>query len=310
MMQTGYLRKPFRNEMFIALACLPLYMAGIAKYGLHLLLALLVSCIVGYATERVAMHIKKEQDTAFGYIYWLLFPLILPPVLPLWMVGFTVLFSTIICIVFFGGFGRHIVTPIAVGWTFAFLSYQSVFGFSWSFPFPGPFDGFSHFVAAVPTIDHPVTFFKARSPIPLLDILIGNFPQVPGNAVPLLLIIVGLLLMIVRAVDSRVVISFAGTVLFLTIIFNALYPETTAAPHSLLVGNFCVAAFIILPDNRTASRTVPGRWLTGILTGIIAFVIRTYSSIPDGVFFAVLFGNVFSPLIDEVVLTITCKGKQ
>jgi Na+-translocating ferredoxin:NAD+ oxidoreductase RnfD subunit len=70
----------------------------------------------------------------------------------------------------------------------------------------------------------------------------------------------------------------------------------------LFMGNLLLAAFFIIPDRRIAPRTKPGRWIVGILTGVAAFLIRYFSSFPDGVFFAVLFGSVFSAIIDEGVL--------
>jgi Na+-translocating ferredoxin:NAD+ oxidoreductase RnfD subunit len=103
-------------------------------------------------------------------------------------------------------------------------------------------------------------------------------------------------------------LTFFGTVVFLHVLFHALFPETIQPVASLLVGNSLVVGFFVVPDSRIAPRTRAGRWWIGLLIGIVAFVIRGFSSFPEGVLFAVLFGNVFSAIVDEGILKQRYKG--
>jgi Na+-translocating ferredoxin:NAD+ oxidoreductase RnfD subunit len=84
------------------------------------------------------------------------------------------------------------------------------------------------------------------------------------------------------------------------------FAELSTAPllQTLMVGDTLWVAFLILPDTRNSARTIQGRWLTGFVAALVAFLIRHFASVADGAFFAVLFVAVFTPLIDEAFLKI------
>lgn len=297
-----------RSDRLLALCALPLYLAAIGKYGLKMVAALLLSVVIGAGVELVAWRLRKKTPDLFGYPAWILLPLVLPPVFPLWMTGVAVFFGVVIGAAFFGGHGRALASPVAIGWAFAALSFPFEFNLGWSLPFPGFFLGFTRYSAAVITTEHPLVYLRYRLPESLETLIRGAFPQPAGNAVPVLLLGVGLILLLLRAIDYRTCLAFFTTVLILNFSLNALFPDHIHPMTSLLVGNLMLAGLFILPDRRIAARTPAGRWIIGILTGIVAVVIRNFSSFPDGVFFAVLFANVFAAIIDEGVLHQTYKG--
>lgn len=296
---------PERNDILIIVFTIPLYIAAIGKYGFKIAFALLISVIIGAVTEIVAFKLRKKEIGILGTPVWFLVPLVLPPVFPLWMIGVSLFFGVVIGVVFFGGHGRALASPVALSWAFGILSFAFAFNLGWSLPFPGIFFGFKHYIAAVLTVDHPLLYadFRIyRIPEPITAILAGDFPQTVGNAIPYVVIVCGILLLLLRAIDFRVCLSFLGTVCLLAIACNYLFPDVSQHVLELFIGNVFLVAFFIVSNRRTAPRTKAGRWITGILTGVVAFLIRYFSSFPDGVFFAVLFGNVFSAIIDESVL--------
>jgi len=130
----------------------------------------------------------------------------------------------------------------------------------------------------------------------------GAFPQPLGMALPWLLLGCGLLLLIFRAVDFKSVFTFFGTAVVLQLVYS-LIAGTPEGVTDLLAGNLLFAGFFIFPLRQTAPRTNAGRIITAVMTAVIAVMIRNYSSFPDGVFFAIIFGNVFSALIDDQLLT-------
>lgn len=291
-----------RNDRIIAILAIPLYIAAIGRYGTKIIFALVLSIVIGLIVEIAAFVIRKKRIELLGYPAWILFPLILPPVFPLWMTGVALFFGIVIGVAFFGGHGRTLVSPVAIGWAFAALSFPFAFNLGWSLPFPGFFTGFHHYIASVITTEHPLIYLSYRIPKSLIEILIGNFPQPSGNAIPYMVIICGILLLVLRAIDFRMCLSFLATVWFLTVVLHTFFPNMFQNVSGLFVGNFFFAGFFIIPNQRIAPRTEMGRWLIGILTGLAAFIIRSFSSFPDGVFFAILFGNVFSAIIDESIL--------
>jgi Na+-translocating ferredoxin:NAD+ oxidoreductase RnfD subunit len=296
---------PDRNDILLIIFLLPLYIAAIGKYGLKIVFALLISVIIGTVVEIAAFKIRKKEIGILGTPAWILFPLVLPPVFPLWMAGVSLFFGVLIGVVFFGGHGRALASPVALGWTFATLSFSFAFNFGWSLPFPSMSFGFTRYIAAVLTVDHPLLYIDTRInrlADPIAAVFMGDVPQTLGNAIPYVVIVCGVLLLLLRAIDFRICLSFIGTVCLLAISCNYVFPSISQHVLELFIGNLLFVAFFIIPDRRIAPRTKGGRWLTGILTGVVAFIIRYFSSFPDGIFFAVLFGNVFSAIIDEGVL--------
>ena len=305
-----YARYPGRNDTALALATIPLYIGGIARYGLRVLILLFICVAVGYALERFSARMREKREKPLGFYAWILLPLILPPLLPLWMGATALFFGTLIAVVFFGGHGREIASPIAVGWAFGSLSFPVAFGFGWTYPFSQFSLGLTRLGAALPTIDHPVLLYMTRAPVPFESILLGRFPGPTGNAIPLITIICGVLLLLFKAVDFRSSFFFFLTLFALQFILHTLVPAQVQSIESLFVGNVLIAGFFIVPDFRLVPRTLRGRWITGVITGIIALLIRNFSSFPDGVFFAVLFGNTFSAIIDEWVVQYRFRSSE
>lgn len=295
----GYRRNPARDDIIISTLTIPLYLAAAGRYGVRIFAALALSLAVGLLTEIIGARIRKKKMLLPGLACWMLIPLVLPPVFPLWMTAASVFFAALIGVVFFGGYGRQLASPVALAWTFAVLSYPRSFGFGWSMPFTGYLSGFGRQIAAVLIIDHPLEFASAQPSVLLADILKGNLPQTPGSAVPIVLIAAGILLYLLRAVDIRSSLVFILATAIPAAILHRAAPGSFDPPSALLIGNFLLAALFVYPDRRISPRTRGGRYATAILAGIIAVLIRSYSSFPCGVFFAVLFANVFSPIIDE-----------
>lgn len=295
------IHKSQRNDLLIALAALPLYVTGIGWYGWKLGVLLLVSIAAGIATEEISRRLGKDDVRYYPFYLWILFPLVFPPAFPIVPAAVGIIFSLIVCVTFFGGHGRQIVSPVAICWAFCILSFTSIFNNSYVFPFSSFSEGFTHWTAGVPTIDNPAVLFSGQLEEFLPAILSGSFPQTSGSAFPFLVILLGIILLLVRAVDFRICLSFLisygiGFLILLRI------PQAGVSFADLFIGNFWLVAFFILPDKRTISRTFGGRWITGLIAGICGLVIRYFSAYTDGIVFAVILANIFSGIVDILVL--------
>jgi Na+-translocating ferredoxin:NAD+ oxidoreductase RnfD subunit len=301
------MNRSIRNDILLSLAGLVLYIPAIGRYGAKLELLLLLSLAIGLGVERLAARMGRREPQTLGWPVWIILPLVLPPALPVWMMATTCLFTAVITVAFFGGYGRQVVSPVAFGWAFAALSFPRAFGFGWSYPFASAFSGFRHWSAALPLVDHPLGFLATGNPVATSTILSGSFPQPPGNALPILVLCLGILLLILRAISFRTCLGFLGATLILTVALPGF--ATAPVMQTLLVGDTLLVAFLVLSDTRTCSRTVQGRWITGVVAALVAFLIRHFASVADGSFFAVLFVAVFAPLIDEAFLKINSVTK-
>lgn len=298
------MNKALKNDIALCIGAGILYLPAIGRYGWYAALTLLVSVVCGFLSEYLAAKIRKKKDINFSFPVWILLPLILPPALPLWITGLGSVFATIITVTFFGGYGYQIVSPAATGWAFIILSFNNTYGASWTYPFTTHLEGFSNFLAGVPTTDHPVLFFETRLTEFMEPLMAGAFPQPLGGVVPWLTVILGLGLIASKSIAFRQIISFFATYLLFHAVNRVFSPETMPPLETIFVGTTFFAVFFLLADQRTSPRTFEGRWLIGIVAGISAFLIRFYSATPGGVVFAVLLANVFTPIIDEGVLKI------
>jgi Na+-translocating ferredoxin:NAD+ oxidoreductase RnfD subunit len=185
------------------------------------------------------------------------------------------------------------------------LVFPGAYTLKWSLPFPDVSFGFSRYVAAVLTVRHPLQYIDTRIfrlPDPIDAVFSGDIPQSPGNALPYVVIIVGIALLLLRVIDFRLCLSFLGTVGALALGCNALFPAFSQHLLELFIGNLFLTAFFIVADRRIAPGTRGGQWVIGVFTGTIAFLARYFSPFPDGLWIAVILGNLCSRVIDENIL--------
>ena len=300
------MKKTNRNDIYVILFTLPLYFTSMVKYGFNIFLLLLCSISLGMIIELSSAALQKKNINKYGIATWFLLPLVFPPAMPLWMIFLSMFLAILIGVVFFGGHGYEIFSPVALGWAFGSLSFTRPMSLGWVFPFPGFIVDKNFWSSMIPVAEHPIDFFTARGPIPLNSLLLGDFPQPLSNAVPMVTIICGVCLLLFRVIDFRTVFSYLITLAALFVIFQPIADVNLV--DSLLVGNVLFVAFFILPDFQLVSRTFAGRWIMGIIAAALTFIIRSFSGFPDGVFYAVLLTNIFSALVDEAVFSAKFKG--
>lgn len=289
-----------RNDAVLALCGLALYVPAVGRYGWKLLLLLVLSMAMGALLEWGVAALQGRRSLVYGVPAWVLFPLVIPPAFPLWMSLASLAFAVLVTVAFFGGHGRQVAAPVAVGEAFALLSFPAAYGQGWVYPLPSLADGAQRFSASLPSVDHPLVLLAARDDVAWADLLAGAFPQAPAMALPVLLLGLGLLLLLLRAVAWRTTLSLLLAYGLLAAGRSGTDIEGLA--RLFLAGNVLFAAFLIVADARVCARTRAGQVLTGVAAGVAAFAIRTRSSFPDGTCFAVLLANVFAPLLDEIVL--------
>jgi Na+-transporting NADH:ubiquinone oxidoreductase subunit B len=132
-----------------------------------------------------------------------------------------------------------------------------------------------------------------------------------------LAILIGAVILIITGVGSwRIIVSvFAGGYL-MAIIMNLLAgPASTGmftlpAHYHLVMGGFAFGAVFMATDPVSATQTETGKWIYGLLIGALAILIRTVNpAYPEGMMLAILFMNVFSPLIDYYVVKQNIKRR-
>ncbi|MHC4997965.1 MAG: RnfABCDGE type electron transport complex subunit D [Planctomycetota bacterium] len=85
-------------------------------------------------------------------------------------------------------------------------------------------------------------------------------------------------------------------------------PEQFADPiWHLFAGGLLFGAFFMVTDPVSSPSTNEGKWVYGILIGVITILIRNFSGYVEGVMFAILLGNIAAPIIDEMVFSVRLR---
>lgn len=302
--------KRFMTMVIIALA--PVVLASVYFWGLRVLAVIAVSYIFGGLTE-VAFAIVRKKEVHEGFLVTgLIFPLILPPAVPLWMVAVGVVFGVIFGKEAFGGTGKNIFNPAIVGRIFLSVAFPRIMSVNWQAPFSGGWGGFLHYqnVDAVVSAT-PLVLFKNQDILtPWMDMLFGTSAGCIGETFRIGIIAGGLFLILTRIIDWRIPLTFLISAPLFSLIGNTFFHAHLAPPaFQLLSGGLLLGAFFMATDPVTCPFTKLGKWVAGILLGMLTVLIRGFSGYVEGAMFAILLVNVFTPLIDSVVLKLRYKTK-
>lgn len=269
-------------------------------YGfLALLPKIIVSYVVGLGIEFIVAQYKKEEIQEGYLVSGLIIPLILPINCPVWMMAIAVAFAVIFAKEIFGGTGMNIFNVALVARAFLFFSYSgkmtgdevwvckdSIFGLGHTLP--------DSFTAAT-----PLAQIGSEQSASLSDMIIGLIPGSVGET-SVIAIAIGAIILLWSGIASwKTMLSvFVGGALT-AYIFNTTGQSELPWYEHLILGGFCFGAVFMATDPVTSARTEGGKYVYGFLIGVIAIVVRVLNpGYPEGMMLAILFMNMFAPLVD------------
>jgi len=267
---------------------------------------MVVSYAAGGVVEVFMACIRKEEINEGFLVTGLLFPLILPPTLPLWMVAVGVMFGVLVGKELFGGTGRNLFNPALVGRCFLLLGYPAAMGSGWLEPvvrWPGRLlqyvgSGQSDAVTAAT----PLVAADQGKLAPLADLFLGRIAGSLGETCTLAILIGGIFLLLTRVGNWRTVAGVLGSFFVLEAILHAAEPSSfPPALWSLCAGGLMFGAFYMATDPISSPVTNAGKWAYAILIGVTTVLIRNLTGYAEGVMFAILLGNIAAPVFDELV---------
>lgn len=272
----------------------------------------IVTFVVGGFWE-VLFAMKRGHEVNEGFfVTSILFSLILPPSIPLWQVALGISFGVVIGKEVFGGTGKNFLNPALTGRAFLFFAYPAQMSGDaiWT-----AVDGFSGATPLSLAAAGGVDAILAQN-ITWFDAFIGNIQGSVGEVSTLAIAIGGLGLLIAKVAAWRIV---AGVFLGMTAtatLFNLIGSDTNplfAMPFywHLVLGGFAFGMFFMATDPVSASMTNKGKWYFGALIGVMVVLIRVVNpAFPEGMMLAILFANLFAPLIDNFVVQANIKRRK
>jgi len=285
-----------RFMIFAVIALIPTALAAGYFFGIHVLWMIIVSYVVGGIVEVSFALIRKREIEEGFLVTGLIFPLILPPTLPLWAVAIGAFFGIMFGKEIFGGTGRNIFNPALVGRLFITMAFPEIMSARWQVPLTDTI-----------TSATPLTLFNAEGTITSLNqMLFGMGLQTGagsmGEVFRIGIIAGGLFLILTKVTDWKIPTFYLGSVALFSWILNMVNPQVAPPVFQLLSGGLLFGAFFMATDPVTTPYTRLGKVIFGIGCGVLTVLIRSFAGYAEGVMFSIILMNGMTPLIDHLVM--------
>ncbi len=298
-----FLKQKAMRRVLISLA--PITLFAIFLYGWHVLAMMALVSAVAIAVEYTAMRLISGKDAKVSeavLVTSVLFTLTLPPSTPWWVAVIGIAFGVFFGKGVFGGFGRNIFNPALVSRCFVYIAFPAWMTNDWRVPFTELPGGFARFVSDTVAGATPMALLKSSGDATgLLQLFWGFIAGSVGETSALLILIGALYLLITKTASWQIMLS--GTVTFAAV-SGILYltGSSNADPLTALLSGGVLFALVFMATDPVSAPSQPSaKVFYAILIAAACALIRTYALFTEGIMFAVLFANVFSPLLDRQV---------
>jgi electron transport complex protein RnfD len=303
-----------KNNMHgVLIALVPALLVSLYTFGLGAAVVILTSVLACVCFEwAITKYILKREACTIcdgsAALTGLLLAFNVPSNLPIWIIIIGALVAIGIGKMTFGGLGCNPFNPALVGRVFLLISFP-VQMTSW----PAAHQLGSYIDAE--TCATPLSLMKAAvkgnadalNQLPSsLDLFLGNNPGSLGE-VSALALLLGLAYMLWKKIITwHIPVSILATVFVLGGLMHLADPVTYASPIAhLCTGGLMLGAIFMATDYVTSPMTHKGMVIYGVAIGFLTIVIRSFGAYPEGMSFAILIMNAFTPLINTY-----CKPKR
>lgn len=266
--------------------------------------------LVGIAWE-ILFAVRRGHEVNEGFfVTSVLFALTCPPDIPLWQVALGISFGVVVGKEVFGGTGKNFLNPALTGRAFLYFAYPAQMSGDavWT-----AVDGYTGATAlsvvasqGMEALSSTWTWWQA---------FIGSVPGSIGETSTLAIFIGGAVLLLTRIASWRIMAGVMVGMICLSTLFNLIGSDSNPAfampwYWHLVTGGFAFGMVFMATDPVSSSMTNTGKWYFGILIGVMTVLIRVVNpAFPEGIMLAILFANIFAPLIDHFVVQSNIKRR-
>ena len=295
----------------------PTDILGCILHGaLYYLPVVLVTFAVGGNCEALFAVVRKHEINEGFLVTGMLFPLVLPPTIPLWQVALGIAFGVIIGKEIFGGTGMNIFNPALMSRAFLFFAY------------PAQISGDQVWIAADTSVDGSsgATWLAeaaltgpealAGGNVSWMQAFLGLVPGSMGETSTLACLI-GALILVATGIGSwRIMVAGVAGSFLMVQLLNAMSSTTNPLMNvpfewHLVLGGWAFGLVFMATDPVSSAHTNKGRYVYGFLIGVLAILIRVINpAFPEGMMLAILFMNMFASLIDHFVIQANIKRRR
>ena len=290
----------------VVIATVPAVLGAVYFFGWRSLSVLVLSIVLGSLTEWLFCRARNERVSSAVLVTAILYSLTLPPRVPYMVVAVGIVVAVVFGKEVFGGFGRNVFNPALVGRCFIYVCFPVVMTSQWLPSYEGLPGGFARWVGGLDAITRATPLAQYRSgeaAASLKALLLGNVGGCLGETSALLILAGGAYLLVKRTANWRIVVSCVVGGALVSAVFHYAFgsPRVPDPLFTILSGGFLFGSFFMATDPISASQTDEGRVIYGFAVGALTVVIRGFSNFAGGIMFAILFMNIFNPIIDHCV---------
>ncbi|MGB0450056.1 MAG: NADH:ubiquinone reductase (Na(+)-transporting) subunit B [Porticoccaceae bacterium] len=262
----------------------------------------MVTFVVGGFWEVLFASVRGHEVNEGFFVTSVLFALCCPPDLPLWMVAVGITFGIVIGKEVFGGTGKNFLNPALTGRAFLYFAYPAYMSGDMVWTAVDGYTGATMLsvaaTAGVAALEQGTTWMQA---------FVGTVQGSIGETSTLAILMGAVMLLVMKIASWRIIAGVLIGSAALSILFNSI--ESSNPMFALpfywhwVIGGFAFGAIFMATDPVSASMTNTGKLWYGILIGVMVILIRVVNpAFPEGMMLAILFANLFAPLIDHFVV--------
>ena len=262
----------------------------------------MVTFVVGGFWEVLFASVRGHEVNEGFFVTSVLFALCCPPDLPLWMVAVGITFGIVIGKEVFGGTGKNFLNPALTGRAFLYFAYPAYMSgdMVWT-----AVDGYTG--ATMLSVAASAGVAGLEQGTSWMQAFVGTVQGSIGETSTLAILLGAVMLLVMKIASWRIIAGVLIGSALLSMLFNSI--ESTNPMFALpfywhwVIGGFAFGAIFMATDPVSASMTNTGKLWYGILIGVMVILIRVVNpAFPEGMMLAILFANLFAPLIDHFVV--------
>lgn len=278
--------------------------------ALYFFPVLIVTLIAGGTAEVVFSVVRGHVISEGFFVTGTLIPLIMPATVPLWMVAVGTVFGVVIGKEIFGGTGMNFLNPALTTRAFLFFAY------------PAQLSGEVWVAATQPDGRSGATWLASFAEgsghlegLTYMDAFLGRIPGSMGETSVLAVLIGAAFLLVTRIAAWQTMLGvLVGTLITaqgLTMLDASTNPMLAMpATYHLVLGGWAFGAVFMATDPVSSAFTRTGKLAYGFGIGLLCVLIRSVNpAYPEGMMLAILFMNMFAPLIDHAVVTANIRRR-
>ncbi|MCB9061095.1 MAG: NADH:ubiquinone reductase (Na(+)-transporting) subunit B [Halobacteriovoraceae bacterium] len=302
----------WRGQIFAALGLTPDPLSIFSCFihgALYFVPVFLVTNLAGGFWEALFATVRKHEINEGFLVTGLLFPLTLPPTIPLWQVAIGISFGVVFGKEIFGGTGKNFLNPALTARAFLFFAYPAAISGDAVWTAVDGFTGATSLAQAAVGGASAIT-------VTWKDAFLGLIPGSMGETSTLACLFGAFWLVLTGIGSWRIQLSTLLSMCVFAYLLNTIGSTTNAmfslpAYWHLVLGGFAFGTVFMATDPVSASMTFKGQYFYGALIGFMVILVRVINpAFPEGMMLAILFGNIFAPLIDFFVIQSNIKRRE